>query len=1005
MNISHQMDHAASSIARTVHPTFFLALLLSLPVVHAQEKPDKSSRSTTNSELIVTGSRISSATTERSNPVLTIDATTIDYSGKINLTDLLQELPALTNSQDSNDSAGANDNNFIGGTGLNLLNLRNLGFNRTLVLINGRRHVASLAGTSAVDTQTIPLDLIERVDISTGGASAIYGADGVSGVINFVLRDDFSGFRVRSQFGAPETGGNDQGLFSATAGKNFGEGKGNIAFAVELSRESRLEARQRSYASGRETRFVANPNDPFDDPAIPDRIPLSDLRWYGSGPGGAVDINALDALFGFGDFLPEFDGGTDAPWDYGAFPNGIQSFTYQQGGSGTPSGGSSGDLLPEEKRIVANIFGHYDITERSRLFTELKYVNTQSLTYAQPTFDYSVWIEGDNPFIPANIAAAAGAGNPVLVTRDNFDFGIRGEDIERDTYRAVLGIEGTLTNWLNYNISTTYGKTEITQLALNNRFNDRYAAALDAVIDPLSGQPVCRSTLDPTMEGFNTLWLGWASPTSFTPGSGSGCVPINIFGNGSPSSAAIDWIMTDSRSQDRITQKVATAYLSGTADPLFKAPGGSVGFAIGAEWRREDARSTPAIEDQLGLTFGNILNPSRGHYEVSEAFVEVDIPLINDRPLFQALSVDAAHRYSHYTTIGDASTWKVGLSWLPVEDILIRATRARAVRAPNISELFEPDAQTFLPIDDPCDPVNLGLGTQYRAANCAQLLTAAGADPNTFTDINFGTGVAGTVRGNQQLTEETADTTTVGIMLRPSSLPGFTFSVDYYDIDLTHAINTLDPQNLAEQCVDLPTTSNQFCSLIVREVGGANAGGIIDYTIQPVNVARFRTRGYDVMLDYKMEPGRWRAQAADWGVASIKIIGNHLQDLYFVNLPGADPDQDIGEQGAPRRQYNLDLTWQRGPMLLNYGVNYFSRTQRYTYAERLAQPDIAESRYLNFKEHFTQDIQGRYTFSNDLTIYIGINNLTNEQPDLGEVFYPTSAVGRFWYGGLVFNSF
>src|SRR5690606_13019192 len=244
-------------------------------------------------------------------------------------------------------------------------------------------------------------------DVLTGGASAIYGADGVSGVVNFIMRDDFEGLRARGQSSWTQEGGGENVFLSLTYGTNFAGGRGNIAASVEGSHERPLLSFDREHTRIG-ARLVRNPEDfigGVDDPALPDRVPFEDLRWFESGTGGAVDVDA--------DFGADFDGATDAAWDGGVFPGGIQSGTYQLGGSGTPVAGYGRDLIGETERAAFNVFGHYDlIPRRVRFFTEQKYVITDATSFGQPTFDLFLAINPDNPFIPPNIAtAAAGAGD------------------------------------------------------------------------------------------------------------------------------------------------------------------------------------------------------------------------------------------------------------------------------------------------------------------------------------------------------------------------------------------------------------------------------------------------------------------------------------------------------------------------------------------------------------------------------------------------------------------
>ncbi|MGQ0696955.1 MAG: TonB-dependent receptor plug domain-containing protein [Panacagrimonas sp.] len=947
-------------------------------------------------EILVTGSRIKKADFAFANPVVSIDAAAIVNSGTVSITEFLKEIPALTGSIDSNDSAGPNAG--VGGTGLELLDLRNLGADRTLVLIDGKRHVGGLAGSAAVDIDTIPLALIESIEVTTGGASAIYGADGVSGVVNFIMKRDFDGLDVRVQNGT--SGDNDarSWIASAVGGHNFAGGRGNITGALEYSSRDRLKGTDRDFAAGkRRQRFVRNPNDEDDDPAIPDRIPLDDIRFFDSSRDGAVDVDF--------DFVNDFNG-TGLPFDGGTF---IPPF-FQQGGDGTPQNDYIGDLVPDEERYTLNTFLTYRLSDSVRAFGDFKYSHTQAFTESQPTFDFFLLLEPDNPFTPPVIAAAAD-GEQLLVSRDHFDLGVRGVDVDRNTVRSVLGLDGALSETANFEVSVVYGQTDVREHGLNSRFNDRFSAAIDSVRDPATGQIVCRSNLDPDavpgnlefqgFNGFDPLPGTWAG--SFRPGPDSGCVPANLFGDGSISPEAAAWINVDTLNVSKLTQVVFQAVIDGRAFNWFVPGGSPMGYAIGLEHRKEESEGHPAIEDQLGLTFGNVIQPDKGEYEVAEAFVEIDVPLVEDRRFAEYLGIEAAVRISEYSTVGDAQTWKVGSTWSPVSDLSFRATRAKATRAPNIGELFDPGGQTFQLISDPCDTDNLDNGSEFRRANCAALLSALGVDdPENFVDPNS-SAVSGTLRGNDELDEEDANTTTLGFVLQPRFAPGLSLAIDWYDIEIENAINTATPEEAAQTCVDAPALDDTFCGLLVREPG---EGGIVDFTQQPVNVARLTTKGYDFTLSYRVDPAKL-GSTRELGIFNFRLIANKLQDLTFINLPGAPPDlragegpRDDGTGEAPEWQASFDLGWDYGGLGLNYGLSYFDETRRFTLQEQRGNPDIAESRYLDFEARFSHDLSARYRFVNGLSIHGGVNNFTDEEPDLGEDFYPVSAVGRYFYAGV-----
>jgi iron complex outermembrane receptor protein len=959
-----------------------VALTIGSPFVHAQTAP-----TTELDEVVVTSSRIPN-TQFVSAPVVTVSAEEIRLSGKTNMTELLKELPALTNSLDSTDAAGPAA--FIGGTGLTLLNLRNLGKDRTLVLVDGRRHVSSLPGSAAVDVETIPFALVERVEVLTGGASALYGADGVSGVVNFILRDRFEGIDSRAQFGRSSRGDADTQLVSVVAGQNLWNDRANVTLALEYAGEERLHQSQRSFTHTNRALFVGNPADVGDDPNIPDQIPIRDAGYWDTSPAGAVYLlgrNPSGSLF-FPDRIADFNG-MGLPYDYGTvLPVGNRApfpTLYQQGGDATRVALYAGDLLPEKDRYTANLFSDLRLSESARLFGELKYSRTEAFTYRQPTYDFNLVIQPENPFIPAPIAAAA-AGIPVAISRDHFDLGTRYEEVTRATTRAVLGLEGDLSEHVRYEISYVYGQTDSKVVNLA-RYEDRFKAAIDVVTDPVSGQPVCRSTLDPSAV---------TNARTFTPGANSGCVPISLFGYNAISAAGAAWVMTETVGRSEIEQQVVQAYVAGDSTDWFSLPAGPVGFALGVEWREESSDNQPPIENQLGIVGGNVLIPEGGRFDVAEVFTEVSMPLLRDRPFVDVLSLDAAFRYSDYSTIGTATTWKTGLVWSPVRDLTLRGTVAEATRAPNIGELFRTGSQTFRAIADPCDATRLNQGSANRAANCAELLSGLGVDTSVpYADLNTSS-IAGTLMGNANLREEVAKTKTVGFVVRPSVAPGLSIALDWYDIELTDAINTALPLEAAQLCVDSPSINNEFCGLLTRETG---TGRITSFVQQPQNVANFMTEGFDLTVSYTFDAGAL-------GNFGVRLVGNKLEKLTFVHLPGSEPDDDLSEGGtemsAPEWQANFDLTWQRGPLTLNYGINYFDKTLRFSREVMRSNPDMVEPQYRYFDRKFTQDLHAAWTLRSGVSLYAGINNFTDQTPDIGANTYPVSPLGRYWYAGVAF---
>lgn len=940
-------------------------------VAHAQTEPQAEAAAATDAapaeDIVVTGTRLRRPDYQTASPTVSFGKDLLQKQGVTNVTTFLTtSLPALVGSETSRDNSGSSAG--IGYTGLNLLNLRNLGVERTLVLINGRRQVAGVEGSQAVDINTIPISLIERVDVLTGGASAIYGADGVTGVVNFVLKQNFEGIAAQAQGGISKYGDSGDRFAALTLGKNFADGRGNVTLAYEYGASDRLQTRDRPQFTGtRDIGFYRNPNYTPNTPGVYSRIPLNDVRYQWSSRQGAVDVTF--------EGIPDFRG-DGQPYNLGTeIPGG-----YSRGSDDTLVSDYGNDLLPSIKRHVVNFNSRFEVSPALKLFAETKYANTKSYSLSQPTFDYYIFVPGDNPYIPASIQAAIDpAFGGVLVTRDNFDLGQRGENIERETFRTVMGAEGDLSSSLHYEVSYVFGRTTVTNRFVNDRYTDRFNAALDAVRDPATGQVTCRVNLDPTA----------ADAVTFRPGE---CRPINLFGEGRSDPAGVDFVRANTTQRSRITQHVVNASLSGDTRSFFNLPGGPVGFVLGGEYRKESSRFVPDVLEQQGLTFSNQLAISQGKFDVKEVFGELDLPLLKDKPFAYVLDISGAVRYADYSSTGGATTWKIDAAWAPIRDIRFRGTISQAVRAPNIGELFGAAGQTFTFFDDPCLPSNTGLGTASRAANCAALLTAAGLSAEEIANFEDtrSVNVAGTSSGNPNLQPEKARTWTAGVVIQPSFVPGLAIALDWYDINLKQAINTVDAQKLAELCVDQPTINNPFCASLVRAQG---SGLIVDYTVSPQNVAAFRTSGLELNLNYS-----FRLEKV--GDFQLKFVGNYLNKLTFVDSPGAAPRSTLGETYQPQYQAFVNLAYQTGPFGFNYSVSWWDKTRRYSADRTDGNPTYVDPKYAWYKQRWVHNVSANFTVSKLMEFYGGVNNLFNQQPDIGSNTYPTETSGTSFYAGF-----
>lgn len=942
--------------------------------------------------IVVTGSRIARPELDVANPIVAVTAEAIEKTGEVNITDVLIRNPALTASRGSSLSGGA-DARF-GETGGNFLDLRNLGENRTLVLVNGRRHVAGIPNSAAVDINSIPQDLIEKIDVLTGGASAIYGADGVSGVVNFVMKRNFEGLTARAQAGISSRGDAGTKFISVVGGKNFADNSGNIALAYEYNKSDRVSSFDRAFSGDPARNFALFRNlaDFPDDPNVFDRIRYNNLTWADSSPDGAIDLDL--------DGIPDFTG-SGLPYDRGIVLRSAGGRAI--GGSNTPTAGYFGDLQPSTERHSANALANFEVSPALRLFAEGKYVRASAFSVGQPSFDFFTFIADDNAFLADRFGAGA-APDGALLTRDNYDLGSRGERNRRETYRGVIGADGAISSNARYELSYVYGQTKARNTQTSNLIADRYFAALDAVRDPVSGQIVCRSTLNGTAD-IDPNNFGQQAST-FTPGAGSICRPLNFFGNGVASQAALDFVLADNTNRSKVEQHVASGSVNGDFGALFELPGGPVGFAFGAEYRKEKSTDTPdqLIQDGAFRDFAAVA-PSSGKFDVKEVFAELNVPILAEMPFAELLSASAAIRVSDYSTIGTTTTWKLDAIYAPIADVRFRGSYSQAVRAPNIGELFQPNSGTFGFVTDPCDVTRLNDGTSTRTANCATILAGLGLTPAqiaTFspsTDAQNTTSRRGLAGGNPNLSEETATTWTAGVVVRPSFIPGLTATFDWYDITIKGAVNTPTATQLAELCVDQATTDNRFCENIFRATGtgfvlgdGNDPQQRIGFVVNPENVANFKTSGADFSLRYGFTPG-------NFGKFALNLDGGYLHKISFVPSIGAESDNDIREAYNPRWRGALSADWTLDNFSVNYGVTYFSKTRRFTTEQIAANPDLSDPRFFFFKERWEHDVRAAFKLDDGFEFYGGVNNLFDEKPSFDQLSYPVSGIGRYLYVG------
>jgi outer membrane receptor protein involved in Fe transport len=984
----------------------------------SQVLADADNNRTGGSDVVVTGSRIRRPNLESTVPITSVTGEEFFQTGRTSVGDTLNELPALRST-----FSQSNSNRFLGTSGLNLLDLRGLGTQRTLVLVNGRRHVAGdiLNNAVSVDVNTIPTDLIERVDVVTGGNSAIYGSDAIAGVVNFVLKDSYDGVQLRGQGGVSKYGDAGSYYVSALAGKNFADGRGNIALNLEYAHSNDF------YASGRpnlrNTRgFVTVDSDPAGTANGSDGV--FDTGFF-------TDIRSGIYSNG-GTFLSYLGGDSYTPFLFQ--PNGtlIQQTGTAVGLAPLPSyiGGNGSNfregtqlaLSPRLDRYSANLVAHFEVSPAFVPFIEAKYVRTDSIGSQSGPFFFSGGTTGsprerfytDNPYLnpqargiindyygygPNQVGAFTFIRNVVELTN-------RDEKARRETYRAVGGVRGDFNDDWHYELSVNYGEFKERTRILGNVNLQRFLLAIDAVRGP-TGNIVCRSQINPAAR---IPYEGAADPTyaaAQLAADVAACVPINLFGEGNITPEARNYLLQDSFATGKITQFVAGGFISGDFSQLFELPGGPIGFAAGLEYRKETAKYVQDDATVAGLTFYNSIPafdpPS---FEVKEAYAELRAPIIKDS-FIKELSLSGAARVADYKgSTGTVYSYNAGVDFAPISDIRFRANYSRAVRAPNLVDLYTPFGQNYSLVNDPCSAQNIGTGATTRPANCAADGVPAGFNFIYRQSLGFLSG------GNVNLREETSDSYTVGGVLQPSFLPGFSLSVDYYDITVNDVITSPSAQGILNACYDAADINNQFCALFTRAGAGGGPRGevpgqILENSLQvvPLNYAKLKVRGIDFEAGYNRNLG--------FGQLAFKAIYTlALQNDSF--LSPTDPgraDQTLQELGDPRNSFNVSTSLKVGPVTIGHELRYIGRMTPGAYENNFSvqgrPPQNADAfPIVWYPERWYNDVRVSVDATEKFNFYVGVDNIANELPPYGltgvgggSAIYNNT--GRFFYAGAV----
>jgi len=932
----------------------------------------------------VTGSRILSVNAESAAPIQVLTAADIKASGVTNLQDLLLKNPTFGTPSISR----TNSNFSTSSAGVSTIDLRNLGVDRTLVLVNGRRYVSGVPGSMAVDLNTIPTDFIERVEVMTGGASSTYGSDAVAGVVNIILKRNFEGVNLDASVGQSWKNDDTMKKFSATFGTNSSNGKGNIMAHFAVSKQGAVMSRDR-------------------DASAVDQFSLA-LAVTGED----ADLFKIQRPF-YSSFAPQGrffytnGAGTATSRTFDANGNVIPFSTNGPAGDGVGATGynrsSVRTIAIPTTRVLMATKGDYAINEKHNLFFEGTYANTKTFTHLEPfpLDSAATGVGGGN--IPAEtLVNGVKVANPLIPTalfnlmtdRDgdglkDYNFTRRMADVadrtssaNRDTFRVVGGAKGDLTPVWSYETYLGYGFTREGQTGTGQINVQNLINSLNVIPDAF-GTPICVSATAREQ----------------------GCVPANIFGANKLSATAAKYLHAPSSLNTSVTQKMAGGSVSGEA---FKLPAGPVGIAAGFEWRQESSSTEFDALTQTGLNAGNALANTAGRYTVREAFIETKLPLLVNLPLVKSLDGTVAFRRGEYSTVGKTNSWNLGLDWAMNSAFRTRATLAQSTRAPNVGDLYQGASQTFpTGLDDPCEGVK-STDTGTLATVCKSypgVVKNMAANGGTFTlnqaDLQ---GISGFDSGNPNLKAEKGRSLTVGLVITPKIdlLKNFAFTVDYYDIKIASAINGPDRSYILDQCFN--KGNPLYCGFITRraDVQGASSAGSLEYINQvPVNSGGSRAKGIDLTSSY--------AERVGPGTLSARLSWTHLLDAWDKPTDDADKNTSLGEVGNSRNRWMLNLGYASGPWAINttttyIGVAYLDDQFLGTTPKSFGKVDS--------KTYF--DLQGSYKFGK-AEVYAGVNNLFNTKapPIISGLPGNTTgaetdagtydAIGRRYYVGLRYS--
>lgn len=901
--------------ARTVLSTAIGMMLAAaaLPAIAqspAEAGAEEDASVSTLSAVRVSASRIDRPDFVSPTPILPISAEELSLDTRTNIGAALNDLPQFR-ATSSPQTTGSNT-----GAGNAPVDLRGLGISRTLVLVDGRR----VSGDN--DLNTIPSILVKYVDVVTGGASAAWGSGAVSGVVNISLDREFTGLKFGGQAGQSTYSDGKEQRFEAAWGTDFADGRGHFVIGGEFLDNDGIVPRSSRPRAGRWSTLSINGT-----PTLMPDVGFSDAA-IGGLITGARDANG-NAIANFALRGQVFNAdGSLRPFQYGTVVGALMS-----GGEG-PSNDDFSPLSAPQKRYSTMASVQYDLTDEVRMTADLRHSRM---------FNNYIWfgdhnrgnlnIGLDNAFLPVPVRdqmTAAGA-TTLVMGRFNNDINYPHIDFERKTTQATVAFDGYTGDDWRWSAYYSHGEAEQNFDTPGFILAREWSQAVDSVIDPVSGNAVCRVTLT---------------------NAASGCVPINLFGEGAPSQAAIDYVTGTPSQRSKVTLDVFGASLRG--EP-FQMPAGAASVAVGIEARREAIDQRVGELDAAKAFRSFSFNPMAGSFTVKEMFGEVLLPIAKERPVLNDFAINAAARVSDYSTTGSIWSWKLGATNEFFDGFRGRLARSRDIRSANLSELYTTSTTGWSYVLDP------------QTSQTVYALSNGG--------------------GNANLAPETADTLTFGVTWSPRSVEGLDLSMDYFDIQIKDVITTIGLQDILSRCA----SGNQaMCARVERDAGGNITRIVSTYT----NLSEYKTDGIDFEVSYRKPVTLFGVGGnlvtrtlATW--TNSQTTDDGIKQMEYVESQG----YAFG-LGVPKWRATSSVAFNSDAFSANVRARYLSAGQ-YDRNQAIVNNGIGSFVYYDI------GASTRFGADRNVELYAAVNNVTNKLAPIASTFSPYyDVMGRYYTAGV-----